>query len=285
MQEFNLDKKFKIVMKVCFVVFAAFLVLGVALPFLPDDGKGSAEKTFILSTMCIVVFGFCTILAWLTLRKLPYVDIIIDDDGLWYKHKQKKHDLVPWKKIDKLKERAYRQCLDVLDSSGRKLIRVEYQLNNFDTLRSILNEKAIDSNQNPQRTHFSKSALYHLFYAGILTGFSWMGLYVGRNVNPMFGYVGTGILFVIILHEYLVTAFCLDMTGNGLTIIYPIKKRFILYSDISSVEMVDTFHKGSRHPEVWLKTKNTKKPYKFNQLGVDANILYVALKKAMKSRT
>lgn len=267
-------------MKGCLVVFVAFLFLGLALPFFPGDGKGSTEGALILSIICTIVFGFFTILIWRTLKKLPCVDIIVDNDGLWYKHKQKKDGLVPWKKIGKIKERLYLQCLDILDSDGRKLIRIEYQLNNFEVLRNILNDKLSDWLPKSQQSSFSKNVLYHFFYGACIIGFSWLGLYVGRHSNPWFGYIGMGILVIIILYEYLATAYRLDLIDNGLLIVYPTSKKTIAYSDISSIKMADTFQKGARFPEVWVTVKNGSKPYKLKQLGVDANSLFITLKKA-----
>lgn len=66
---------------------------------------------------------------------------------LWvYQSMQKKHDLVSWKNIDRIKECIYLQCLDFLDSDGQKLIRVEYQLKEFKKLRSLINDKVCLSN-------------------------------------------------------------------------------------------------------------------------------------------
>ena len=282
MQEFNLDKSYITLMKGCLIAFVSFIALGVALPFLPDEGKVNTQGTLITSIMCIVVFGSFAILTWVSLKKLPYADIVTDDDGLWYKHKRKEQDLVPWGSIAKVKERSYMQCLDVLDSSGSQLIRAEYQLNDFETLRNLLNERVSQTSHEELRTHFSKSIFYHIFYVSCVIGFSWLGLYVGNTDNPVVGYVGMSIVVVMIVYEYLVTAYRLIINERGVIVSYPLSERSVNYSDITNIEVTDTFHKGARHPEVRLNTSQGKKPYRLKKLGVDANVLYLALHKAME---
>lgn len=86
MQEFKLDRKYITLMKGCLVVFIAFLALGFALPFLPDENEANPNGTLMITVMCTVVFGFFSILTWRTLKKLPFADVAADDDGVWYIH-------------------------------------------------------------------------------------------------------------------------------------------------------------------------------------------------------
>ncbi|MCP3876492.1 MAG: hypothetical protein GY699_25545 [Desulfobacteraceae bacterium] len=283
MREFNLDKKFMTMMKISLVIFMGFVVLGVSLPFIPDDGDSNEKGTLILSIICTAFFGILTIFAWKTLKKLPYVNIAADNDGLWYKHKQKKHDLVTWKNIDRIKERIYMQCLDLLDSDGRKLIRVEYQLKNFEKLRSLINNKICLSNKEIRQTQFSKNIFYHMLYIGSIIGFLCLGVYVGENNNPTLVYGAVAVLVILLAYEYLTVAYSLTISKNELIVSYPMRKSTIVYTDITNIKMADSFNNGNRQPEVWALTKNRKKPYKFKQLGVDANTLFAALNNVMST--
>ncbi|WP_321493926.1 hypothetical protein [uncultured Desulfobacter sp.] len=94
-----------------------------------------------------------------------------------------------------------------------------------------------------------------------------------------------GVVVLMIRHEYLATAYRIDVMDCGLLIAYPANKRTIAYSDISSIKMPDSFQKGARHPEVWVIVQNDRKPYKLKQLGVDANTLFLTLKKAKDTKT
>jgi len=282
MQEFKLDRKFITLMKGGLVVFVVFLALGLALPFLPDEENGNPNGTIVTTIMCTVVFGFFTIFTWLTLRKLPYADVVIDDDGIWYKHLGKDQGLVAWENIYKVKERAYLQCLDILGVNGDKLLRVEYQLNGFETLRNTLNEKISKEGSEFKRSSFSKGPLYHIFYLVSVVGFSALGLYVGTNDNPLLGYGAMSVLVIFIIYEYFVTATGIRLANNSFEITYPVAKRNIPLSGIEDIQITDEFHKGNRIPEVWVISKMAKKPFKLKQLGVDSNILYNVLRKATR---
>ena len=189
MQEFKLDKNYTTLMKVCLVVFIAFLALGFALPFLPDENEGNPNGTLMTTAMCTVVFGLFSIITWRTLKKLPFADVAVDDDGVWYIHIGKEKGLVAWEKVHKVKERPYMQRLELLGTDNKELLRVEYQLLGFEMLREVLNEKAGAQDKDLDQSSFSKGPLYHFFYLACVTGFSVLGLYVGKNGNPLLAMV------------------------------------------------------------------------------------------------
>jgi hypothetical protein len=282
MQEFRLNKKYITLMKGCLVVFIAFLALGFALPFLPDEGKGNPNGTLMITVMCTVVFGFLSILTWRTLKKLPFANVAADDDGIWSIHIGKDKGLITWEKIHKVKERPYMQRLDLMNSNNQELLRVEYQLLEFELLRDALNEKAGMQNSESEQSKFAKGSLYHLLYLAGVIGFSALGIYVGKGGNPLLGYVAMSVLVVFIIYEYLVTATGIQITSNGFLVAYPFSKKNIPFVDIEDVVISDEFHKGNRIPEVWVITKNAKKPFKLKQLGADSNVIYKALRKAAK---
>ncbi len=279
MQEFKLDKKYITLMKGCLVVFVAFLALGFALPFLPEE-KGNPNGTLIATLMCTVVFGSLSVFTWLTLRKLPYADVAADDDGIWYMHVGKDKGLISWERVTKVKERAYMQSLDLLDCNGQKLLRVEYQLLGFEYLRDVLNEKTFNANPEIEQSTFSKSPLYHLFYLVGVVGFSALGLYVGADGNPLLGYGAMSALVAFIIYEYIVTATGINIVNRSFEIAYPFTKRNVPFSEVEDILMADEFHKGNRIPEVWVISKNAKKPFKLKKIGADSNVIYKALRKA-----
>jgi len=282
MQEFKLDKKYITLMKACLVVFIAFLALGFSLPFIPGESEGIPNGTLMTSVMCTVVFGFFSILTWRTLKKLPFADVAADDDGVWYIHIGKDKGLIAWEKIYKVKERPYVQRLDLLGTDNKELLRVEYQLLGFEILREVLNERAGAQNKDLNQSSFSKGPLYHLFYLACVIGFSALGLYVGKSGNPLLGYGAMSVLVFFIIYEYLVTAVGVKITGNSIKVAYPFTKRNIPLDDIEDVVIADEFHKGNRIPEVWIITKNAKKPFKLKQLGADSNLVYKTLKRAAR---
>lgn len=270
-------------MRLCFVVFIAFLALGLALPFLPDENKGNPNATVFATTICTVVFGFLSVLTWLTLKRLPYADVVVDDDGIWSMYLGKDKGLISWRRIHNVKERPYLQRLDLLDSNNNELLRIEYQLLRFELLRDVLNERTGSQNLEVHQSEFSKNSLYHLSYLMTVVGFTASVIYIGIGGDYPLGYGVIGVLVVfIIIYEYFVTATGIEITSDGFLVTYPFIKRKIQFVEIEDVVIIDEFHQGKRMPEVWVITKNTKKPFKLKELGVGSNILYKALKQAAK---
>lgn len=174
------------------------------------------------------------------------------------------------------------QRLDLLGTDNKELLRVEYQLLGFEMLREVLNERAGAQDKDLDQSTFYKGPLYHLFYLACVIGISALGLYVGKNGNPLLGYGAMSVLVGFIIYEYLVTAAGVKITGNSIKVSYPFTKRNIPLDDIEDVVIADEFHKGNRIPEVWIITKNAKKPFKLKQLGADSNLLYKTLKRAAR---
>ena len=246
-------------MKGCLVVFIAFLALGLSLPFLPDENEGNLNGILMVTVMCTVVFGFFSVFTWCTLKKLPFADVAADDDGVWYMHIGKDKGLIAWDKIHRIKERPYKQRLDLLCTDNQELLKVEYQLHGFEMLRDVLNERAGAQDSDLDQSKFSKGLLYHLFYLAGVVGFTALGLYVGAGGNPLLGYGAMSVLVFFIIYEYLVTATGVQVTGNNILVAYPFTKRNIPFNDIENVVIADEFHKGTRIPEVWIITNNAKK--------------------------
>jgi hypothetical protein len=280
MQEFKLDKKYITLMKVCLVIFIAFLALGFSLPFLPDENGGNPKGTLMITIMCTVLFGAFSILTWRTLKKLPFADVATDEDGVWYLHIGKDNGLIPWDKIHTVKERLYMQRLDLLDIDNQELLRVEYQLLGFEMLREILNDRAGAQNKNLDQSSFCKGPFYHLFYLAAVIGFSALGFYVGKSGDPLLGYGAMSVVVIFIIYEYIATAISVKITGNVINVSYLFTNKNILLTDIDDIVIADEFDKGNRIPEVWIITKNAKKPLKLKQLGADSNLVYKALKRA-----
>lgn len=274
MQEFRFDKKYITLMKVCFLGFVAFFILGFVSLLFPGD-KGVDPG---LTLLYMLVFGTLSTLTWLTLKKLPFANVGADDDGIWYLHIGKRKGLIQWGKISKVKERTYMQCLDLLDFNGEKLLRVEYQLLGFESLRIMLYEKTNNASSESGKSTFSKSPLYHLFHLVGVLGFSAIGYYVGSDGNPLLGYGAMSLLVSFIVHEYLFTATGIEIESSNFKINFPLSKTNVPFSDVEKVLVKDDFHKGNRFPEVWLISKSVKKPFKFKNIGADSNVLYKALK-------
>lgn len=282
MQEFKLDKKYIKQIKLCLVVFVAFLALALSLPFLPGNEEGSRNGTLITSALCTLIFGSASFLAWRTQRKLYLVDIAADNEGIWYLHIGKDNGLVKWDEIHRVRERRFKQRLVLQDINYRELLKVEYQLSGFETIRELLNERAGAQNEELDQSSFSKGPLHHLFYLVVVIGIATLGFLIGKEGNALLGFGAMSLLLVFIVLEYTRTATGVKITDESVIVLYPFTKTNIPIADIVDIVLADEFHKGNRMPEVWIVTRNSEKPFKLKQIGADSNFVYKTLKRATK---
>ena len=277
MQEFKHDRKTIRALKGTLVLCIVGLASRFALPFLEAEEKGNPSETLI--TTLILTFAFCvvSVLTWLTLRAFPFTNVAADDDGIWYMHIGKENGLISWKKIHAIKERSFMQCLDLLDSRGQKLLRVEYQLDGFAVLRNLINEKTSISPLEFHRSVFSKGPLYHLSFLVFVFCFSALGFYFAGEIGALVGYGLMSVQLALLTYFYLVTATGIKITDNGFVVYYPFMTRSITFSDVE-----DILIPRNRKPEVWIISKKSKRPFKLAQLRTGSNVIYKVLRQAAK---
>ncbi|MDH5328273.1 MAG: hypothetical protein OEZ68_21880 [Gammaproteobacteria bacterium] len=281
MHEFNLDKRFVILSRIALAILILFALSGLGLPYLASENGVDATVLIIVTISFCTFFGFLAIFAWIVLRKIRYADVVVDKDGIWYKHKGKDHGLVSWGRIEKVKERAPLQCLDLIGADGAHLLRVEYQLIEFERLRDFINERVRSFGDEFIRSHFAKGVWHHLFYLLITACFVGMAWYVGAEGEYWFAGV-FGVLVIFLIYEYFTTVISIAISTNSLEIGYPARKKSIPFSNILDVVLNDEFVKGSRIPEVEIILSDTTKPLKVRRLDVDSNTLHTVIKKALR---
>ena len=265
-----IDRTFATLSKVAPWVLAAFVLFFVALPFLPNGGHPrNPAGVIVLSLFGVCFFGF---LAWAGFRiakRLPYCTVSIDKDGLWPAHASKATALVRWDQVHSTKEHPYLQRLDVMDASGMVLIKLEYQLSQFDSIRALLLEKVPRPVRSMAPVTYAKTIIYHACYVVGLTGFSLLGWYVGMS-NPLLGYGGMAILVGLILYEYLTSVSRVVILPDRLQIGYPLRAREFPRARVEAARIGDFYNQGVRHPEVGLFIHGEKKPIRLRGLGTDA---------------
>lgn len=290
LQTFVIDKKFAQLVKISVGVCFAFTLLGIALPFLPDDASpngccqpASPIRIYIVSVVCTLFFSALALYSIRTLKALPLRSVAADDDGLWLAHLSKDKGLVRWQNIATVRERPILQRLDLLSESGGVLLKLEYQLTQFSQLRSLVMEKTSGQVGIPSLPiTAAKPLIYHLFYAFGLVGFGALGWQVGPE-SPWLGYVGMSGLVVVIAYEYLTTISKVTIDREHLFIAYPTIQRSYLWADIDSVRISDVFDQnGGMHPQLNVTAKGCEKPFQLRGLGMDAVALHRLVMAAWK---
>jgi len=283
-QEFKLEKGFIRLFKFGVVFFIGMTLMSISLPFLPVENQtGNDVAIFVISgVLTLLFFGFSIFTIKIS-KDLPFCNVSIDSDGLWYSHMRKESGLIGWSSINKIIERPNLQRLDLIDNAGRKLMTIEYQLSNFEFLRSMLSEIIVENNAKPTiPLVYSAGFFHHAFNAIAVAGFATLGWYISSNESQVVGYGGMGLLICMILYEYLTTVWKLELVSNQLVVSYPLFSSKLKYCEIESVALSDSFQKGVRYPEVLIFQRD-KKPIKLKGLKVDATILHAALKSVLSA--
>jgi hypothetical protein len=277
-QTFVIEESFCRLSKAAVWICVGFVMLAVALPFLPDDDRSSNPNAlYVVSVVGTAFFGILGLCGFRIAQQLPFYSIALDNEGLWPAHVPRDIGLVRWERIHSVKERPHLQRLDLLDASGTVLIKLEYQLSDFETLRELL----VQRTKRPgsyvfHPSQLAKSPLYHVLTIGSLVGFSLLGFYVART-SPLLGYGGVGVTVALILHEYLTTVSRLVVTKECLELTYPLHRRRIGSKAIADIRMGDLFVKGSRLPEVGIVVHGERKPIRLRGLGMSCFALHQML--------
>ena len=267
-EHFELDRFMKWLFLTAPWIFGAFALLGVALPFLPDDGRPTNEP-FVrgLAATCVLLFGCAAWFSWRVVRQLPEAAVSLDDEGIWKTVQQRETALVHWVDIAQLHERHLLQRLELLDNSGRLLMRLEYQLDDFPRLRSVVLARSALAPLNVQLGHtYAKGAGHHLFSIAALLGFTALGVYVWQ-IQPLLaaavvlGVVGMG------SREYLTTIYKVALEPHHLVLHWPGRQITLRREEIQSIEVSDLLVNYARHPQVMLQTTRSHRALSLRNLG------------------
>ena len=242
-------------------IFLGFMCLSISLPFLPDDRP--SNSTFL------AWFGAITALGWAagawysfgTVRRLHLTAFTADDEGLWPTALPRASALVRWDTIAQLRERPRLQRLELLGATGAVLARLEYQLSNFERLRSIV----LARSNLAQVPKVSADSVYrmprwhHAFSIGMMIGFAALGWYVG-DYQPLVGYAGVALVVVMIGWEYWTTPYRVRVSSKGLEVALPARTRFVSRHLIAGIDLADDFANHMRHPHVVVKLREPERP-------------------------
>ena len=250
-------------------IFGALALLGVALPFLPDDGRPTNPTVlWMLSVACTAGFGAAAWFSVTIVRRIPSYPIEVNSDGLWPAHRPRAEALVCWNAIASVRERPYLQCLELFDAEGARLIRLEYQLLNFERLRNLIRERAaLRLVAAPSRV-FEKRWWHHVFGIFSILGFVALGLYVAQE-QPLLGYIGAAAFGAMLGWEYWNTAYRVAVFPGKLTISWPGRSMTLRPQEVGGVELSDSFVYHARHPRVSVLVL-PRRTMQLQDLGVSA---------------
>ena len=259
-----------------------FACLFFLVPFIWDyfaikyGGEKSSLFSIILITPLSLLFLFLSWLAFHISKLLPYRSIAIDDDGIWPAHSDKEDGFIPWDDITSIQDRILMQRLDLRNDEGIILIKLDYLLEEFDHLRSIVTNKIRIQSELPElpvTCNKTFKTCFGIVLVLLIIFISWESIFL---LGLWFQILSIG-LCIVLVHEFFVTILKVIIDKDHLIIKYPLITRKYKYSQIESVQITNTgerFFRGTKAPEVELKIKESNKPHKLKGFKIKANKLH-----------
>src|SRR5262249_33766026 len=116
----------------CLVGFCIFAVFSAFLPLIDPGSKSWAIATIAVPEFAL--FGLLAARAALMSRDR----VAVSDDGIWYLPHRGTSTFMRWDEIAKVEVRELTKRLVIADATSHKRINLEYQLDRFDRLRSLV---------------------------------------------------------------------------------------------------------------------------------------------------
>lgn len=252
-ETFKFDKKSLIQIKIAFLVFVAFDIFCLVMPYLPDakHPNGNLPTKLFISVIGIVVFTSFAWVAFRTIKSKELMSVDVDSDGLWPSRLSKQTSLVPWSSINHIKLSNFPQRLVLLDQKDKIIIQIAYQLSGFERLRSLIAE-----NSSFHLPNIPFVIAQNLKSALVLSGFALLQFTLGLvlyladfHIVSIFFFIFAA-FFIFILLAGLKNKTIIDkdhiliQRKNNLSI-YP-------YSEIESVQLKDSFIGDNRSFSVYI---------------------------------
>lgn len=199
---------------------------------------GAATNSLAIGT---VFLPFALIPLVVLKKVIPYSDIVIDGDGLWYKHETKEKGLVPWAKIANLKRHSWLTCTDVFNSNDQRIIRVYHDLTDFDKLHDMLLEKARKNKEGDFPESFSKGHFHHFMHVSailfLLTVAAIFGIVGLNNTDAILPAIVGLLCCVVFVVKYLLCAYRVEINGEYIFVQFPLRRKRLDVSEIDTIEI------------------------------------------------
>lgn len=166
--------------------------------------------------------------------------IAVSPKGVWYLPKKGVATYIAWQDVATVKADDVGQRLVLLDTSGTRKIRLEYQLGNFAQLRDYVMSHAdaaihrVPAGNVFHRTWINKGGFCVL--ATPFVFFAWKSHTQGAPLKSVLPFVGVAAFFLVGILRDPTT---IEITSEGLEIKYPVWKKTIPFSSITAVTLKD----------------------------------------------
>ncbi len=205
--------------------------------------------------------------------------IEIDEKGITYVKSTGERVSVKWAEISDVKARDYMRRLELFDSLGKRVMKLEYQLGNFDQLRNVIYAKLEDSLRtfNPYKT-FAKSTYVKI---GILFTVGVFLFMIALSLKQ--GEVPFALVFVAFLSmalgQILFQVQRIIIAYDHVELGYPLWNRQLKYEKVSNISLVNIREESNINATVFIEILG-EKPIKLAGFKNGSVSLFQALRTA-----
>jgi len=256
-QTFVLSKGYKWLYLIGILLFGGGLVLSILLPYCRNNLGAIIASLFLTSGYGFFVWN--AFQGWLR----SYLFVQTDNSGITCHSKTAPSIFIAWDNIARLRGNYLRQCLEVRDGFGQNTIYLDYHLNHFEDLRTIIHENAklLRVNNSTRKQFFISRMLLYSFSVVIPGVFLVFALIIKNRQgvgNKIFlvTFVLSAIFFFLIS---LIIPRKIVIASNSILIDCPIIKRNIPYSEVTNIILKnETAGRGQRVNKVIVEQTDGK---------------------------
>ena len=270
---FGFPVRLQILMLGVAILCLAFIACVVVMQLVRPE-RGSLMVVLLSFVVCGTGFAF-------SLKVLGYSRdrIAVSSGGIWYLRKNAPSTYMDWSDVAAVKANDTTQRLILADSSGRRTIRVEYQIERFAVLREfILSHKNALARQAPPGTGVFHRTWINKIILAIFGLPIWIMSAACYREGVAEGFYVTLVFGVCAVLAIAADPVSLTIGAEGLTIKYLLWSRSIPFASISGIALQDISSRGNVWAAVVIERKKKRKIrlYRFREGSL-------ALKDALES--
>jgi hypothetical protein len=275
---FGFPASLRILMVGALVIFVGFIAFAVLMQ-LTRPARGS----LVVVLLSFVVLGtgafFC-----LRILRSSRNRIAVNSEGIWYLARNEPSSFMTWSNVSAVKADDTRQRLILTDASSTIVIRAEYQLENFGTLREFI---LSHTNEIARQAPLGTRAFHRTWINKIIS--TLLGLpFLAVSVQCYREGVGNGFYVTLAIGMYAQFLIVLDPVSltvgtEGIVIRYPLWRRSIPFDSITGIALQDFNSRGNVWTAVVIERgrKSRIKLFRFREGSV---ALHDALQSAWRTR-
>jgi hypothetical protein len=274
MKEFYYPKYYKWLSIASMLLFGSLSLAGIGSVIFDNKNNINQLSIFIPISLFLMVFAY---IGYEFFRRC--CDIITVDDSAIHRFNKNNLKNVYWSDIYSIRERSLSQRMDLLDKFGNTLLKLDYQLIEFDSLCEIILSKVRhEKNANFKKAFVSSWLIRGIFIiSATLFSCGIIGSYISGQFKAMWYFVGF-VLFSIF--GYLWEVKRITINEKSITIKTFFKRKIINFRDINNIILKnDKDGKGNLISTVFLVFSH-KKPLKIAGMHEGIFIVYESIKAA-----